>query len=55
MTRLDPYTTPNPRLFLCSAATPPGGGVHGQCGWWAARSALKRVFGRTPGAGTRAM
>jgi phytoene dehydrogenase-like protein len=53
--RLDPYSTPNPRLFLCSAATPPGGGVHGQCGWWAARSALKRVFGRTPGAGTRAM
>ena len=41
--RLDPYTTPNPKLFLCSAATPPGGGVHGQCGYWAARSALKRL------------
>ena len=41
--RLDPYATPNPRLFLCSAATPPGGGVHGQCGYWAARSALKRL------------
>jgi phytoene dehydrogenase-like protein len=41
--RLDPYSTPNPRLFLCSAATPPGGGVHGQCGYWAARSALKRL------------
>ncbi|HVS01922.1 MAG TPA: NAD(P)/FAD-dependent oxidoreductase, partial [Thermoanaerobaculia bacterium] len=27
--RLDPYTTPDPRLFLCSAATPPGAGVHG--------------------------
>jgi phytoene dehydrogenase-like protein len=40
--RLDPYATPNPRLFLCSAATPPGGGVHGQCGYWAARSVLKR-------------
>jgi phytoene dehydrogenase-like protein len=43
VTRLDPYTTPNPRLFICSAATPPGGGVHGQCGWWAARSALRRL------------
>jgi phytoene dehydrogenase-like protein len=43
VTRLDPYATPNPRLFICSAATPPGGGVHGQCGWWAARSALKRL------------
>jgi phytoene dehydrogenase-like protein len=41
--RLDPYSTPNPRLFICSAATPPGGGVHGQCGYWAARSALKRL------------
>ncbi|MDJ0851366.1 MAG: NAD(P)/FAD-dependent oxidoreductase [Myxococcota bacterium] len=41
--RLDPYTTPNPRLFLCSASTPPGGGVHGQCGYWAAQSAMKRL------------
>jgi phytoene dehydrogenase-like protein len=45
VTRLDPYSTPNPRLFICSAATPPGGGVHGQCGYWAARSALKRLNG----------
>jgi len=43
VTRLDPYATPNPRLFICSAATPPGGGVHGQCGYWAAQSALKRL------------
>jgi phytoene dehydrogenase-like protein len=43
VTRLDPYSTPNPRLFLCSAATPPGGGVHGQCGAWAARSVLRRL------------
>jgi phytoene dehydrogenase-like protein len=42
VTRLDPYATPNPRLFLCSAATPPGGGVHGQCGYWAARSVMRR-------------
>jgi phytoene dehydrogenase-like protein len=43
--RFDPYTTPNPRLFLCSHSTPPGGGVHGMCGYGAARSVLRR-FGR---------
>jgi phytoene dehydrogenase-like protein len=41
--RLDPYSTPNPRLFLCSASTPPGGGVHGLCGYWAAKSVLRRL------------
>jgi phytoene dehydrogenase-like protein len=42
--RLDPYSTPNPKLFLCGSSTPPGGGVHGMCGYWAATSALERVF-----------
>jgi phytoene dehydrogenase-like protein len=40
--RLDPYSTPNPAWFLCSASTPPGGGVHGMCGYFAARSAFRR-------------
>lgn len=42
--RMNPYTTPAPDLFLCSAATPPGGGVHGMCGYHAARAVLRRRF-----------
>ncbi|MFT4554205.1 MAG: phytoene dehydrogenase-like protein, partial [Chlamydiales bacterium] len=43
VTRIDPYTTANPRVFICSASSPPGGGVHGMCGFHAARSALKKM------------
>jgi phytoene dehydrogenase-like protein len=42
--RLDPYTTPVDNFFLCSSSTPPGGGVHGMCGYHAARSVLRRLF-----------
>jgi phytoene dehydrogenase-like protein len=38
--RWSPYSTPLPGVFLCSASTPPGGGVHGMCGYYAARAAL---------------
>src|SRR6185295_17387212 len=34
-----PYRTPLPRVYLCSASTPPGGGVHGMCGYHSACAA----------------
>lgn len=41
--QLDPYATPLDGVYLCSSATPPGGGVHGMCGYHAAKSALRKM------------
>jgi phytoene dehydrogenase-like protein len=41
--RLVPYTTPAKNIFICSSSTPPGGGVHGLCGYFAAQAALRQL------------
>jgi len=43
--RRSPYRTSEKGIYICSSATPPGGGVHGMCGYHAARRALKDIFG----------
>jgi phytoene dehydrogenase-like protein len=42
--RVVPYSTPAKEIFLCSSSTPPGGGVHGMCGYFAAQAALRTVL-----------
>jgi phytoene dehydrogenase-like protein len=43
MIRLNPYSTPARGLYICSSSTPPGGSVHGLCGYLAARTVLRRL------------
>ncbi|MDP1830201.1 MAG: NAD(P)/FAD-dependent oxidoreductase [Archangium sp.] len=39
------HATPNPKLLICGASSPPGPAVHGMCGYWAAQVALKKLRG----------
>ena len=42
--RIVPYSTPVKGLYICSSSTPPGGGVHGMCGYHAAQAVLRKVM-----------
>jgi len=44
--RISPYKTSAKGIYICSSSTPPGGGVHGMCGYHAAKKALKDVFNK---------
>jgi len=45
--RRSPYRTSAKGIYICSSSTPPGGGVHGMCGYNAAKKALKDIFGKS--------
>jgi phytoene dehydrogenase-like protein len=44
--RLSPYKTSAKDIYICSSSTPPGGGIHGMCGYHAAKKALRDVFNK---------
>lgn len=52
--RRSPYTTSAKGIYLCSSSTPPGGGVHGMCGYYSAKKALKDIFDIRPATLTNA-
>ncbi len=45
--KLNPYSMPTKGFYICSSSTPPGGGVHGMCGYYAAKSVLEKEFKRS--------